>query len=71
MSINFNSKNQEILQKVLTFCYLKAGPKQSMIGNPINQLISIDACWALFIWSWVPETTLPIKTTLQSIYLEL
>ena len=28
-------------------------------------------CQALFIWSRVPETTLPLETTLRSIYMEL
>ena len=26
---------------------------------------------ALFIWSRVPETTLPLETTLRSVYMEL
>ena len=28
-------------------------------------------CKALFIWSRVPETTLPLETTLRSVYMEL
>ena len=31
--------------------------------------VSIDT--ALFIWSRVPETTLPLETTLRSVYMEL
>ena len=33
--------------------------------------ISDDQHLALFIWSRVPETTLPLETTLQSVYMEL
>ena len=56
-----------------------AGDLQLGAGQPAGceaavHAMSEDFCGgreALFIWSRVPETTLPLETTLRSVYMEL
>ena len=59
-------------KKLLQKCQLSLNQLARIVASVQHSVLNfLFLCKALFIWSRVPETTLPLETTLRNVYMEL